>query len=319
MTFLRFEDDRGASLRRRLDRWLGLRSHVFPIDFRAQLEGGGWFTERRFRSGKLGIAHTETPRMLLSSRPRVRFIDKLEALNLRYVTGGASLMVVDDHAQRMTPGTVYIQDGARPLRMISDNMAWLSISIPYESVGYDPRRHPPVFALRPQDKGHRRVVTMLSELSSPIPTLSEDEMLRRCHQLFDLLRGLLGLVAPDDRSMAALRQARREELFAWIEQNLTRDKVQAKTLEEQFGLSRATLYRMFEPYGGLARYITQRRLERAFAKLADAPPARGLISRTAKEAGFDDPLHFSRNFRRAFGVTPSKATRLGALHNDDTC
>jgi AraC-like DNA-binding protein len=78
-------------------------------------------------------------------------------------------------------------------------------------------------------------------------------------------------------------------------------------LIETFGLSRATLYRMFEREGGVAELIRVRRLTGAAIELG-SPGGRGRrISEVARRWGFTDDSSFSRAFRAHFGVAPKDA------------
>lgn len=78
------------------------------------------------------------------------------------------------------------------------------------------------------------------------------------------------------------------------------------------GVSRATLYRLFDDQGGVAAYLRRLRLELVHAALCDPRQAHIPIARLAERAGFHCPAGFNRTFRAAFGATPSEV-RAGAL------
>ncbi len=73
-------------------------------------------------------------------------------------------------------------------------------------------------------------------------------------------------------------------------------------------ISRTTLYRLFEPDGGVRVFIRQARLQRVYAALSN--PANTLpISDLAVRWCFSDASHLSRAFRDAYDVAPSAVRR----------
>lgn len=88
------------------------------------------------------------------------------------------------------------------------------------------------------------------------------------------------------------------------------------------GVSRARLYAIFEPCGGVAEYIREMRLRRAFADLVAPSRLHRGIADIAYSLGFSDPAHFSRVFKRRYGLSPSDARQagtrsLGSLNADE--
>lgn len=111
-------------------------------------------------------------------------------------------------------------------------------------------------------------------------------------------------------SRHALAQARAEvqgvtleRIQRHIAQNLAAP-LSPDALCQHFGISRSLLYRLFEPLGGVAHYVQQRRLLRAFHALASPANRRLRVAEVASRSGFASEAHFSRTFRAAFGLTP---------------
>ncbi|MEL7113396.1 MAG: hypothetical protein AAGK93_10740, partial [Pseudomonadota bacterium] len=69
-------------------------------------------------------------------------------------------------------------------------------------------------------------------------------------------------------------------------------------------LSRATLYRMFEPLGGVRNYLMYRRAVAALFDLAEAKAERGSVLRVCERWNFSPPANFNRSIQRLFGNSP---------------
>jgi AraC-like DNA-binding protein len=102
-------------------------------------------------------------------------------------------------------------------------------------------------------------------------------------------------VARDDEAV------RRDRVRAIVETNLLSD-LPPEQVAAKAGLSRATLYRVFEPLGTLTAWRQGRRLWRLRRELASTPET---IAEAAMAAGFEDPSYATARFARTVGVTPS--------------
>jgi AraC-like DNA-binding protein len=104
-----------------------------------------------------------------------------------------------------------------------------------------------------------------------------------------------------------VRATARRAVCDYIDRHLMDDRLSPESLPRQLRMSRATLYRLFADEGGVAAYILGRRLDRCRALLAaDSAGARS-IGDIAFSHGFASDAHFSRAFRRRFGMTPREA------------
>lgn len=82
------------------------------------------------------------------------------------------------------------------------------------------------------------------------------------------------------------------------------------SLMQQFHVSRATIYRMFEPLGGVATYIQNRKLDYAYRELSKHGEKKHNVSKLAYKLGFSHPPAFSRAFKAKFGIKPSEVKML---------
>lgn len=129
--------------------------------------------------------------------------------------------------------------------------------------------------------------------------------------------GLTGLVAAYFGGLELpyecpdIQAATLETMRQYISQHVADVGLTPQFLASRFGLSRASLYRLFEPLGGPANYIRQERLQRSLELLSQASSYS--IAAIAASVGFYDEAHFSRLFRAAFGMTPGEMRRNALL------
>jgi AraC-like DNA-binding protein len=112
-------------------------------------------------------------------------------------------------------------------------------------------------------------------------------------------------VAPKLATSTKVAQA--AAIKRYIDQNLGSARLEIGDLCRKFRLSRAALYRLFESEGGLAGYIQQRRLNRAFSMLISPAYRNWRLIDFAVDARFSSDATFIRAFRRLFGMTPGDA------------
>ncbi len=114
-----------------------------------------------------------------------------------------------------------------------------------------------------------------------------------------LVRASDGAALPPLASFVAVRR--------YIDRKLVEPDLSADSIAAAFGLSRASLYRLFEPAGGIAKYIRKARLSRAFQEITVAELSNRRIGHIAYALGFKNVSAFSRLFHEVYGVTPGEA------------
>ncbi len=93
----------------------------------------------------------------------------------------------------------------------------------------------------------------------------------------------------------------------YIDRKLASPDLSANSIAAEFNLSRASLYRLFEPAGGIAKYIRKVRLSRAYQEITAAEFSDRRIGFIAYQIGFKNVSAFSRLFHEVYGVTPGEA------------
>jgi AraC-like DNA-binding protein len=131
-------------------------------------------------------------------------------------------------------------------------------------------------------------------------------------QADDVVRATTQMLAaclrPSQRTLAEARAEVQAVTLERIQRHIARNlgaPLAPEQLCRTFGISRHRLYQLFEPLGGVARYVQQRRLQRAFQTLSNPVYRHLRVADVAARLGFASEAHFSRAFRAAFGHTPS--------------
>jgi AraC-like DNA-binding protein len=93
--------------------------------------------------------------------------------------------------------------------------------------------------------------------------------------------------------------------------------VSVEQLCGHFGVSRTTVYRLFEPLGGVRKFINGARLERCYGELRGADPRRVEIADVAASWGFADASSFSRRFRSRLAASPSEVLGTAQDQTED--
>ncbi|MEM9376613.1 MAG: AraC family transcriptional regulator [Pseudomonadota bacterium] len=113
-----------------------------------------------------------------------------------------------------------------------------------------------------------------------------------------------GTPAQREDVRAQAREALHQEICRYVERNLGHPDLTTSSILRDFGVSRAGLYRMFEPQGGVRHYITERRAIRAVLELSQGARTRGAVQAAADRWGFSTGPNFNRVIKRMFGAAP---------------
>lgn len=107
-----------------------------------------------------------------------------------------------------------------------------------------------------------------------------------------------------DLARAELESVQRQRARRFITLHLGNPELSSEMICAAIGISRSTLYRLFEQEGGVARFLWTERLRIAAERLQHSSAG---ISTIAYSCGFTSDAHFSRAFRRQFGLSPRQA------------
>ncbi len=276
-------------------------AHSAPLeDFQAQVEavhlgqlllGDLRFGAQRFARSQARAAH-----------------DGLDHYLVQWYRDGG---FVGQHSDRddlhVRAGDVVVFDMARTQHTVAQGSHVLSLIVP-RALGdeaFAGGANPHGTVLRGSSIFGGLLADHLGALHRRLPTIGMD-------QADDVVRATTHMLAaclrPSQRTLAEARTEVHAVTLERIQRHIGRHlggSLSPEALCRIFGISRHRLYQLFEPLGGVARYVQQRRLQRAFQTLSNPAYRHLRVADVATRLGFTSEAHFSRAFRTAFGHTPS--------------
>lgn len=212
---------------------------------------------------------------------------------------------LDEQQVHIRPGEIHVMDFSKVYAAKCAPSHLRSLLVTHDLVGYDPSRHPAIMRFSERTAVGRVFLQTLMSVFAHLDLTTKAEAPSVARALIALLKGVLFEEPGTEPTAPGYKTARSEAMRSYIAQNLQSPALDPETIGARFHVSRATLYRDFKEDGGVERFILARRLDAALMALAFGPAERGVVRRVAEQWGFTDTAHFSREFRRRFGITPS--------------
>jgi AraC-like DNA-binding protein len=301
----------------RYDAWRSIVCDTLgPLDFRSDPDVplSGEIEAGLLGPVNIGRVQTSTPHSVHRTPGLIRR-GSAELYRVVLAMSGTPRLEQDGRAAQLRPGEFAIYDFARPYELAYDSAVQLAV------FGF-PRD---LLALPPDSAGRLTAVPIAADrgtgaLASPLlrrvvldlETYPPASAARLCTVLMDLVTaavaeraGQAGSLEIESRERTLLLR-----IHAFIEQHLGEADLSPGLVAAAHHVSVRYLHRLFEAENTtVAAWIRQRRLERCRRDLAD-PALGGLpVSTVAARWGLPDPAHFSRVFRRTYGLPPAEYRR----------
>ncbi|KQZ06110.1 hypothetical protein ASD21_00230 [Caulobacter sp. Root1455] len=247
-----------------------------------------------------GVAHER-------SAERVRR-DQFDHFTVQLVVEGRFEVDGGEGFVEIAPGQIVLLDMTRPMRNRAVTTRVVTASVSREvlqaALGSTAGLHGRVVD---QDKA-LLLADYMTSLAARASEIGEADLPAVSRAFIDLLTVAAGSVELSrGADLRRLEFARRESVKRFIEANLASD-LTADAICDATGVSRATLYRIFQPDGGIGGVIQTRRLVRLRAALGDPADDRPLAD-IAQACGFKSESHMGRLFRKAFATSPGDYRR----------
>jgi AraC-like DNA-binding protein len=230
---------------------------------------------------------------------------------------GSPRLEQDGRAAQLRPGEFAIHDFARPYDLAYDSAVQLAVfGFPRDLLALPPGAADRVTAVAiAGDQGAGALASsVLRRVSLDLDTYRPTSAARLSTVMMDLVTtavaeraGHAESLPVESRERALLRR-----IHAFIEQNLGETDLSPAIVAAAHHVSVRHLHRLHETQGTtVAAWIRQRRLERCRRDLADPAFTAVPVSAVAARWGMPDSAHFSRLFRRAYGLPPPRSTAGG--------
>jgi AraC-like DNA-binding protein len=210
---------------------------------------------------------------------------------------------------RAEPGQIVLQDMRRPTQTTSSYVSLLTASVARDLIeaaaGSSVGLHGRVL-------GHREaglLADYMLSLAARASALNADAGTSVSRVFVELLSLALNPTTGASRTAMAREDfSRRETLQRYIDGRLEDPQLSAATVVAATGISRATLYRVMEPHGGVARFIGARRIARVRALLDG--PGEPTLAELADRFAFSSPSRLTRKFTEVLGLSPTAYRRM---------
>ena len=214
----------------------------------------------------------------------------------------------DGRNVRAAPGSVQFRDLTRPSASRTETIDVINLMAPRATAPawlLDSDIHGLV--LGGSSAGGRLIASHLSTLTDMAAELTEAEGVVAIEAAFLMAERFLG--GANEMSpahAAAAHRTVRQRAGDLLERSLPDSALDIDGVARAIGVSRSTLYRAFEPLGGVRAYVQRRRLDRAHAALRRRRGRWPSVGEIAGAHGFLSDAHFSRAFRQRFGFPPGE-------------
>jgi AraC-like DNA-binding protein len=287
-----------------------------PLDFRSDPDVPLW---GEIEAGKLGPVNvgrvlTTTPHSVHRTPGLIRR-GSSEMYRVVLAMAGSPRLAQDDRAAQLRPGEFAVYDFARPYELVYDSAVQLAVfgfprdllALPADTTGG--LTAVPIAA----DQGAGALAApLLRRVALDLQTYQPASAARLCTVMMDLVTMAVAERAGQEEALPA--QSRERTLLlrvhSFIEQHLAEADLAPAIVAAAHHVSLRYLHRLFETEDTtVAAWIRRRRLERCRRDLAD--PALGAVpvSAVAARWGLPDSAHFSRLFRRTYGIPPAEYRR----------
>jgi AraC-like DNA-binding protein len=214
----------------------------------------------------------------------------------------------DGRSVDYTVGDVQFRDLSRPSSSRSEKIDLVNLVVPRHVVpSWLLGRRFHGLTLPGNSPGGRLVASHLRTLADVSDEVTEAEGMAAIEATFVIAERFLGKTSePTPLQVDAIQRTIRRRAMHLFETAATRRPPSVDDVAKAIGVSRSSLYRAFEPMGGVLRYVRHQRLSRVYAALRARAGAEMELDALAAQHGFASAKQLAKAFRDRFGVGPEE-------------
>lgn len=241
--------------------------------------------------------------------------DSIDGLVLQYYRSGGILSEAGGDSKNIGTGDLHLVDMTRHIHATASDFDAFNLLIPrtvLEAADINMDNHH-TRRLAGDAVATRILARHMQDLHLMAEYMTPNEAAGLVAPTVSLLRAALD-ATPEALAQAqpAIDRGRLQEIRTFVDRHLQNPALSPDMIAHALGMSRATLYRLAAPLGGIQRFVTNRRVRHAF-RLLTSPDGRNIpLIQLAFDLGFQSESTFRRAFREAFGMAPAEARDLGA-------
>lgn len=259
--------------------------------------------------GSLLLARSAHGPTYVRSTPKTRRVANPELIRVSFLIRGQGILRGCGRDQPYSAGNFLVMDAALDFDAQTSGDTRLTIHLPRRELDCGKlrgRRPHGVYGETALSKLFLDHVMSIAGRASEIPSDQTNQIVEASAAFF---RAVM-LQTPD--SIAEAKEeidiALLRRVTVYIREHLTSHALHPDEIAVAVGVSRRKLYSLFEPTGGVMRFVQDMRLETAREALS-GPSAPGRVKNVAFDTGFISETHFSRSFKQRYGYSPSEASR----------
>jgi AraC-like DNA-binding protein len=266
---------------------------------------------------QLMLARTSSIQASYNRNPQSIRRDGIDMIMIQLYLRGEEDFRYDSHVTHVKTGDIVVYDLSKEAMNSINDFTNLSVIFPRDLIeSYIPtvsRWHCQILPReRPMTKLLKAHILSLYEIAPSITTESCSSIQRTLLELASSALQHSSDILP--AYVQSVSSSLLLEIKKWINSHLAEPGISVDSISRAFSLSRAQLYRVTEPLGGIMNHIREQRLKKTYSDLRDPALVHLTVTDVLYRWGFNDPNTFTRSFKKRFDMLPKDVKKLPHSH-----